>query len=213
MASHNPFPPDSEKCSYSEVSHTNSRQMIHIAITTPVMMPANLNIATLFPAAAIRPNRPADPLRDVPIEEKVSDYKSISPNPTLLPFQTFTSAGDGVHTYRIVNNILRPRVVVDVNCDVAQGSDLGRELREAGVVLALALVGVRHGGGLVSEWNGKGKENEGEAEGQWNWFSVQFHGSAGCWVASVAGWRTKALCSRGCTGLCRLRLLEGPQSC
>lgn len=72
-----------------EFSHTNSPQMIHSAITTPIMIPASLKIATLFPAAAIRPNRPAEPFRDVLIDEKVSDYDPVSQTiplaiPTLL---------------------------------------------------------------------------------------------------------------------------------
>jgi hypothetical protein len=97
--------------------------MIHSAIATPIMIPASLSIATLFPAAAIRPNRPAEPLRDVLIEEKVSDYELVSPNLTPCPSQTCTPAGDSAQTYRIVNNILRPRIVVDINRDAAQCSD------------------------------------------------------------------------------------------
>ena len=71
---------DSEKC-----SHTNNPQMIHNATTTAMMIPDSLNIATLFPAAAIRPNRPAEPLRVVLIEEKVSDYNPVSPAPIFWP--------------------------------------------------------------------------------------------------------------------------------
>jgi hypothetical protein len=39
-----------------------------------MIMPESLRIATLFPAAAIRPSRPADPFKVTLIEEKVSDY-------------------------------------------------------------------------------------------------------------------------------------------
>jgi hypothetical protein len=42
--------------------------------TVPMIMPDNLKIATLFPLAAMRPSRPAEPLRLVLMEEKVSDY-------------------------------------------------------------------------------------------------------------------------------------------
>jgi hypothetical protein len=37
-------------------------------------MPASLRMATLFPDAAILPSRPADPFKEVLMEEKVSDY-------------------------------------------------------------------------------------------------------------------------------------------
>lgn len=36
------------------------------------MSPASFRIATLFPDAAMRPRRPADPLSCVPMEENVS---------------------------------------------------------------------------------------------------------------------------------------------
>ena len=42
--------------------------------TTPMIIPASLNTATLFPDAAMRPRRPAEPLRDVLKFEKVSDW-------------------------------------------------------------------------------------------------------------------------------------------
>lgn len=38
-------------------------------------------------------------------------------------------------TYTAVNDILGPRIVVDVDCDAAKSGDLGGELFEAGVVL------------------------------------------------------------------------------
>ncbi len=125
--------------------HTNNPHIIHNAITTAMMIPDSLNMATLFPAAAIRPNRPAEPLRDVLIEEKVSDYKSVRPNPASPPFRHISPASHNAQTYRVVNDILRPCIVVDVHCNAAQGSDFGRELRQARVVLALALICVRHG--------------------------------------------------------------------
>jgi hypothetical protein len=61
----------------------------------------------------------------------------------------FPAAGDIKQSYSIINNILRSRIVVDIDCDATQGSDFRRELGEARVVLALALIGVRHGGGLL----------------------------------------------------------------
>jgi hypothetical protein len=54
--------------------HTNSPHMNHNNTTTPIIMPASLRMATLFPDAAILPSRPADPFKEVPMEEKVSDY-------------------------------------------------------------------------------------------------------------------------------------------
>ena len=48
--------------------------MNHNASTTPMIMPANLRMATLFPDAAILPSLPADPFREVLMEEKVSFY-------------------------------------------------------------------------------------------------------------------------------------------
>lgn len=48
-------------------------------------------------------------------------------------------------THRVVEDILRSRVVVDVAGDAAQGADLGRQLVEPVVVLALRVVGVGHG--------------------------------------------------------------------
>jgi hypothetical protein len=48
--------------------------MNHNNTTTPIIMPASLRMATLFPDAAILPSRPADPFKEVPMEEKVSDY-------------------------------------------------------------------------------------------------------------------------------------------
>lgn len=45
----------------------------HSTTTTPTIIPANLNIATLFPCCAMRPRRPAEPLMEVVIEEKTSD--------------------------------------------------------------------------------------------------------------------------------------------
>jgi hypothetical protein len=50
----------------------NSPHMNHSTKTVPIIMPASLNMATLFPDAAILPNRLADPFKEVLIEEKVS---------------------------------------------------------------------------------------------------------------------------------------------
>lgn len=39
-----------------------------------MMMPESLKMATLLPAAAMRPSRPAEPLSCVDMDEKVSDW-------------------------------------------------------------------------------------------------------------------------------------------
>ena len=48
--------------------------MNHRINTPPTIIPESFNIATLFPLAAILPNRLADPFKLVLIEENVSDY-------------------------------------------------------------------------------------------------------------------------------------------
>lgn len=50
-------------------------------------------------------------------------------------------------TYRVVDDVLRPRVVVYVDCHAAERGYFCRQLLEPGVVLALALVGFGHCGG------------------------------------------------------------------
>lgn len=60
----------------------------------------------------------------------------------------------GTETYRVVDDILGAGIVVDVDGDPAQGGDLGGELGEPRVVLALALVGVGHVVCMAFEGNG-----------------------------------------------------------
>jgi hypothetical protein len=57
-----------------ESLQTNSPHMNHSTNTVPIIIPASLNMATLFPLAAIRPSLPAEPFRLVLMEENVSDY-------------------------------------------------------------------------------------------------------------------------------------------
>lgn len=54
-------------------NHPNTH---HNTTTTPTIMPANFNTATLFPLCAIRPRRPALPLMLVVMEEKTSFCES-----------------------------------------------------------------------------------------------------------------------------------------
>lgn len=51
-------------------------------------------------------------------------------------------------TYGVVDDILGAGVIVDVDCDAAQGGDFGGELFQTSVVLALALVCLGHSGRL-----------------------------------------------------------------
>lgn len=48
-------------------------------------MPDSFNMATLLPAAAMRPRRPAEPVREVRMEEKVSDCDIVTLAVVLLP--------------------------------------------------------------------------------------------------------------------------------
>lgn len=51
--------------------------------------------------------------------------------------------------YRIVDDVLGACVVVNVHRDASQRRDLGGQLLQARVVLALSLVCFRHDGGVV----------------------------------------------------------------
>lgn len=51
--------------------------------------------------------------------------------------------------YGVVDDILSSRVVVNIDGHAAQGRHLGRQLIEARVVLALALVCFGHSGGFI----------------------------------------------------------------
>jgi hypothetical protein len=64
-------------------------QMNHKINTPPTIMPESFSIATLFPLAAILPNRPADPFKLVLIEENVSDYFQLCQPPILVLPQTY----------------------------------------------------------------------------------------------------------------------------
>lgn len=48
--------------------------------------------------------------------------------------------------YGVVNDLVRPSIVVDVDGDAAESGDLAGELVQTSVVLALALVGFGHDG-------------------------------------------------------------------
>ncbi len=46
--------------------------------------------------------------------------------------------------YTAVQDILVPRIIVDVDCDAAQGGDFGGEFIEAGVVLSVTAMGISY---------------------------------------------------------------------
>lgn len=88
-------------------------------------MADSFRMATLLPAAAMRPRRPAEPVSWVRMVEKVSDWGEV------YHVSDSVILGDGETpwvdkgAYRVVDDILGPRVVVDVDGDAAQGADLG----------------------------------------------------------------------------------------
>lgn len=47
---------------------------------------------------------------------------------------------EGGNMYAVIDDILVPRIVVDVDCDAAEGGDFGGELVEAGVILPVAIL-------------------------------------------------------------------------
>lgn len=65
--------------------------------------------------------------------------------------------------YSVVNDILSSSIVVNVNGDTSQRGDLGGQLIETSVVLALALVGFRHDGVLCRLRRLLGKRNPSNA--------------------------------------------------
>lgn len=99
-------------------------------------IPASLRTATLFPEAAMRVIRVAEPLMEVVMFEKVSFYQPQScqyPVPqSSLRLESIDGSGRRIwisrSTYGIVNDILGASIIVDVDCDAAQGGDLGGQL-------------------------------------------------------------------------------------
>jgi len=111
------------------------------------MMPDNFSTATLLPDAAMRPSRLAEPLSCVPMEEKVSDCTQ---RPCLAYWGVNRLRGGWLMgTYGRIDHLVRARIVVDVDGYAAESRNLGRELFQSGIVLALALKGFRHVGGCL----------------------------------------------------------------
>ena len=92
----------------------------------PMMMPDSLSTATLFPLAAIRVSRPAEPLIWVDMEEKVSVCNTASVSTLFCYIATVGSSGSG--TYRRVDHVLGSRIVININRHAAQCRHLGRKL-------------------------------------------------------------------------------------
>lgn len=69
-----PFTPTLSPCRHYVIKPQRS----HSTRTDPTIMPASFMTATLFPEAAMRPSLVAEPLSDVLMAEKVSDYRRIS---------------------------------------------------------------------------------------------------------------------------------------
>lgn len=114
-----------------------------------MIIPANFSIATLFPCCAILPSRPAEPLIEVPIEEKTSDCthgKPIVSSIRETKSKTRVCSGprsvETVITYAAINNALVPCIVVDVDCDPSEGGYLRGKLIETRVVLSALEKGV-----------------------------------------------------------------------
>jgi hypothetical protein len=66
-----------------EDPQTNSPHINHSTNTVPIIIPASLNMAILFPLAAIRPSLLAEPFKFVLIEENVPDYFLLAFTPYL----------------------------------------------------------------------------------------------------------------------------------
>ena len=96
----------------------------------PIMIPASLKIATLFPCWAMRVKRPALPLSDAPRDVKPSfciQRSDASPSSVLRS-----------PTYGVVYELVISCAVVDVDGHASQSRDLRRKLIEELIILAVA---------------------------------------------------------------------------
>lgn len=114
------------------------------------MIPDSLSIATLFPDAAMRPNRLAEPLSCADMEENVSVCKQgvkaeMRSARGHWPSDDTTQQEGVGDAYSRIYELLVPCIVVDVDGHAAQCRHFGRQVVQARVVLALALVGLGHG--------------------------------------------------------------------
>jgi hypothetical protein len=105
-------------------------------------IPATFSTATVSPCFAIRVKREALPLRFVEKEEKTSfcAENSCQPysNPSLqserapLNAGSYPSAGE---TYRMIDCVLIPRIVMDIDGHRSESGDFGRKTTEKRIVL------------------------------------------------------------------------------
>lgn len=109
-------------------------------------------MATLFPDAAIRVSRPAEPFICVLMLENVSVYCARVPW-LVEPREDERGFRRSGATYGVGDEALRAGLVVNVDGHAAEGGDLVGELIQAGVVLALALEGLRHDGRCRGRWD------------------------------------------------------------
>jgi len=72
------FPQPRPFCTRRLNHQKNSPQINQRTNTPPTIIPDSFRIATLFPLAAMRPSRPAEPFREVDMEENVSEVLSIT---------------------------------------------------------------------------------------------------------------------------------------
>ena len=79
----------------------------------------------------MRPSRPALPFSDVVIEEKTSDLKSIIGVSSSVRF----SKGKMGQAHGVIDDILIPCVVVNVNGDTSKSRNFGGKLGKTGIVL------------------------------------------------------------------------------
>jgi hypothetical protein len=98
----------------------------HRTTTTATTIPANLNTATRFPAAAMRVSRDALLDRLEPSDVKCSVCGQPKRQHELASFDS-TSGARGVRTHVAVDQVVVARVVVDVDGDVAQLRDLAAQ--------------------------------------------------------------------------------------
>lgn len=116
------------------LSHRIYLNPIHRTTTPPTKNPANFNTATRFPVCAIRPRRPALPLRVVEREENTSFciHKIRNPYSQVASKQ----ARREVSAYTIINHVLVPRIIINVDRHAAQRGYFGGKFRKTAIILS-----------------------------------------------------------------------------
>lgn len=111
----------------------------------PMQIPATLSTATVSPCLAILVSREALPFKFVPKEEKTSDCRGIVVSRRFKSVSKViaSSLGHYLHTgawatYRVIERVLIPRVVMDIDRHVSECGNFGREGVEERIVLPRA---------------------------------------------------------------------------